>query len=71
MKTNGLKSPVGNITIKEQDKMPKKTEARRLRRMCRGCEKMFTPLGKYSRFCDICIDKRKKESFKRRAKKKI
>ena len=49
--------------------MKKKTPNKRLRRMCRRCDKMFTPLGKYSRFCDSCIEKRKKDSFKKRAKK--
>lgn len=45
---------------------PKIKEAKRLRRMCKECEKMFVPLGKYSRYCDNCLDKRKKKSLKKR-----
>ena len=28
-----------------------------LKRSCKGCKKMFFPKGKYTRFCDKCLDK--------------
>jgi len=36
---------------------------KKLRRMCRGCDEMFHPLGKYSRFCDDCLEERKNKRW--------
>ncbi len=35
----------------------------KLRRMCRGCDGMFHPNGKYSRYCDGCLSERKNKKW--------
>ena len=43
---------------------------KRLRRLCHDCGKKYSPSGKFTKFCDKCIIKRKKIGTIARMKKK-
>jgi Zn finger protein HypA/HybF involved in hydrogenase expression len=47
-----------------------KKQVHRFRRMCKDCELMFLPVGKYAKYCPTCLTKRYKLRLSKRLPKK-